>query len=473
MYRKNKNSNSDGRPLSERAVEKFADMMVKRMEEMQKSHWKQGWTDGAANFGMPRNIVSGTLNNSNAFFLMLHTSMSGFTMPVYMTFKQAKNLGLKIAKGAEAVPVVYWNKTYKDKDGKPIDRETYVNMTDEEREECKVSSFLKVYPEFNVDQTNLKEAKPEKYAKLLAFFKSPEVKDDAGMYANAAIDRMLERQEWLCPVKYQTMARGASYTPALDRIVIPMKSQFRISDTPEGIYQDGMEYYSTFIHEAAHSTGHPDRLNREKGGRFGDKVYAKEELVAEMSAAVAGSSLGFSKRILDNNTAYVKGWISNLRENPKIVLTVMGEVSKAANMILDKVNEQKVALGEEPIIDSMPMLDEEETGDIRLEATRQSAVEAVVERTADKRARAFNREQQRAISDYAEAAGEAQGVPVGEADKTVRQQLFMSLFDQAQPRMRDQHLCPAWQEDTRRELKELSEGHVRQQPHKAVQLRLF
>ena len=134
MYRKNKNSNSDGRPLSERAVEKFADMMVKRMEEMQKSHWKQGWTDGAANFGMPRNIVSGTLNNSNAFFLMLHTSMSGFTMPVYMTFKQAKNLGLKISKGAEAVPVVYWNKTYKDKDGKPIDRETYVNMTDEERE---------------------------------------------------------------------------------------------------------------------------------------------------------------------------------------------------------------------------------------------------------------------------------------------------------------------------------------------------
>lgn len=459
-----------GQPLSEKAVEKFADMMVRRMEEMKKSDWKKGWTDGMAH-GMPRNIVSGTLNNSNAFFLLLHTSMCGFTMPVYMTFNQAKDLGLSIRKGAEAVPVVYWNKTYKDRDGKPIDRETYVNMTDEEREECKVSSFLKVYSEFNVDQTNLKEAKPEKYAKLLEHFRIHEVKDSEGMYSNAALDRMLEHQAWVCPVQYDRMCSSASYSPALDRIRIPMKSQFKISDTPEEIYKDGMEYYSTYIHEAAHSTGHPDRLNRDKGGRFGDKVYAVEELVAEMTAAVVGGTLGFSKRILDNNTAYVKGWTENLRANPKIVLSVMSDVGKAANMILGKVNEQRIALGETPIIDSMPMLDEEETREVRLDVTRQGAVEAVVERTADKRARAFSCAQQRAIEEYAEAAEDSQAVAVGGGtDKTVRQQLFMNLFDQAQPRMKEQHICPAWQEDTRKELKDLASGVARQQPR---QLRIW
>ncbi|MBQ7427285.1 MAG: DNA primase, partial [Prevotella sp.] len=223
-------------------------------------------------------------------------------------------------------------------------------MTKEERNALTSTPILRVYKEFNVDQTNLAEVNPEKYAKLQERFKAPELRDDKGMYVNAAIDRMLQRQEWLCPVQFEQMAPGASFSPSKDRIVIPMKSQFNISSTPEEIYKDGMEYYSTFLHEATHSTGTPDRLNRVKGKQFGDKQYGHEEYVAEMTAAVVGNSLGFDKRILDNNTAYIQGWIQNLKENPKIILSILSDVNKASNMLLEKIDEQKIALGETTIL---------------------------------------------------------------------------------------------------------------------------
>lgn len=90
-------------------------------------------------------------------------------------------------------------------------------------------------------------------------------------------------------------------------IIVPRKDQFKISDTPEEIYKDGEEYYSSLIHEMAHSTGHENRLNRlNPDGKFGGSEYAKEELVAELTAAMVGSALGFDSRIRDNNTAYIK-----------------------------------------------------------------------------------------------------------------------------------------------------------------------
>ena len=71
--------------------------------------------------------------------------------------------------------------------------------------------------------------------------------------------------------------------------------------------KDGEEYYSSLIHEMAHSTGHESRLNRlSPDGKFGGDEYAKEELVAELTAAMVGSALGFDSRIRDNNTAYLK-----------------------------------------------------------------------------------------------------------------------------------------------------------------------
>ena len=339
------------KPQTQLAIEKFAEMMIARMEEMKESHWKKGWIDGYGSYGLPQNIVSGTLNGGNSFFLQLDTAMNGYKMPLYMTFLQAQNMGLRINKGAESMPVIFWDLLYKDQNGKRIDKDAIDAMTREERMALDATPILRVYKEFNVDQTNLAVVNPAKYEQLQQRFKAPEMRDDKGMYVNAAIDRMLQRQEWVCPVQYDKLAPGASYSLSRDRIVIPMKSQFNISSTPEEVYKDGMEYYSTFLHEATHSTGSPERLNRVKGKHFGDTQYGHEEYVAEMTAAVVGNSLGFDKRILDNNTAYIQGWIKDLRENPKVILGILSDVNKASNMLLEKIDQQKMALGEAPILD--------------------------------------------------------------------------------------------------------------------------
>ena len=113
----------------------------------------------------------------------------------------------------------------------------------------------------------------------------PELRDTEGMYAHAALDRMVQTQGWLCPIQADKRVDGAFYSPSADRIVVPLKEQFNIGHTPDEIYRGGMEYYSTMLHEMTHSTMTADRLNREMGGKFGDPKYAKEELVAELTAA--------------------------------------------------------------------------------------------------------------------------------------------------------------------------------------------
>jgi len=249
------------------------------------------------------------------------------------------------------MPVIYWDLTIKDKNGHKVSRDDYRNMTASEQQLCEVRPFMKSYQVFNIDQTNLEEVNKEKYDKILDRFKAPELRDTKGMYVNAALDRMFERQEWICKIQTDKMSDSAYYSPSRDIIVLPKKEQFNISSTPEEIYKDGMEYYSSALHEMTHSTGTPERLNRTKGDKFGDEKYAKEELVAELSAAMMGNAMGFDARILDNNAAYLDGWITTLREDPKFIVSVMADVNKASGMVLEEIDKQKIALGEKPLTD--------------------------------------------------------------------------------------------------------------------------
>lgn len=334
----------------DKALQKFADMMIQRMEEIQKD-WKKGWTDGFAGGGLPQNLSGRPYVGSNAFLLYLHTSMRHFTAPIYMTIKQIREAGAKIKKGEGSVPVFKWGFSIKDENGKKVSETDYKAMSKEDQAKCSVRPYLKVYNEWNIDQTNLAEVNREKYDAILNKFKPEVLQDESGMYKNAALDRMFERQEWVCPIDYKQVVPGAYYSPSYDKVVIPRKSQFKISTTPEDIYKDGMEYYGTAIHEMAHSTGHKDRLNRLDNGRFGSPKYAKEELVAELTAALVGTSLGFDNRIRDNNAAYLKSWMTTLRQEPKFIVSVMSDVNKASKMVLENIDKQRIALGEKALLD--------------------------------------------------------------------------------------------------------------------------
>lgn len=332
-------------------IAKFTDMVIQRLKEVKASDWKKGWTNGKGAFlGAPMNIAGRNYSGSNSFFLQMDTAMNGYKVPVYMTFLQAMKEGVKINKGEQSMPVMYWDHYYKDKNGKKLDAAVYHAMTKEQQKECSVSSFLRSFRVFNVGQTNLQEVKPELYDKILARYQGPQMRDAEGMFVCPSLDRMFEKQEWICRILNQKIVDGAFYSPSRDLVVVPKKEQFNIGKNAEEIYMDGMEYYSSALHEMCHSTGAANRLNREKGTKFGDAKYAKEEMVAELTAAMVGNALGFDKRILTNNLCYVDGWINAMRESPEFVKNVMADVTKASHMIFEKIDEQKIALGEKPIL---------------------------------------------------------------------------------------------------------------------------
>lgn len=337
------------------ALQKFSDMLIARMEQMKESKWKKSWTDGrTAQFGLPQNLVGRPYTGSNAFLCQIHTTMEHYRMPVYLTIKQIRDAGGMIKKGEHSIPIFKWDLRIKDKDGKKLSESDYRNMTKEEQAECTVRPYLKVYNEWNIDQTNLEEVNKEKYDAILKRFKSEPIKDEVGMYKNEAFDNLLKEQSWVCPIEYEKFNESAFYSPKRDQIVVPSKKQFNISNTPEDVFKDGMEFYGTTIHEMAHSTGHESRLGRDgivKIDQFGSDQYAKEELVAELTSALIGNAMGFDSRIRENNIAYLQNWIGSLKKDPKFLKSVMSDVNKSSKMVLEHIDEQRRKLGEKALLD--------------------------------------------------------------------------------------------------------------------------
>jgi antirestriction protein ArdC len=104
-------------------------------------------------------------------------------------------------------------------------------------------------------------------------------------------------------------------------------------------YECPEEYYSTLFHELAHATGHQSRLNREgiAGNHFfGDAVYSREELVAEMAAAFLCGHCGIEKATIQNSAAYLQSWIKTLRGDKKLAITAAAQAQKAADYILNR-----------------------------------------------------------------------------------------------------------------------------------------
>ena len=119
----------------------------------------------------------------------------------------------------------------------------------------------------------------------------------------------------------------AYYRPATDTVRIPEPAQFASAS----------EYFSTLYHELAHSTGHSRRLNRKldiEPQPFGALEYGKEELVAEMAAAFLCRRAGISPAVIENQAAYIQGWLKQIRQDKKLVITAASAAQKAADWIL-------------------------------------------------------------------------------------------------------------------------------------------
>lgn len=258
--------------------------------------------------------------------LLFYTEQMNFSLPVFLTFNQAKAEELNINKGARSFPVFYWFKFVVHKETKKsIKYEEYCKLTKAEQEQYKVIPQMKYYNVFNIDQTDFAEKHPERYGRMKRGEQAENYSD--GMMCEA-LDELVYMQNWHCPIKIQ-YSDSAFYVPSTDYIVCPEKSQF----------PQGMEFYGTLLHEMAHSTGSAGRLNRTFGAHFGDALYAREELVAELTSALCGAFFGYAATPQENNAAYLKHWLGKLKEEPTFLVEILGDVNKAARMITDKVTE--------------------------------------------------------------------------------------------------------------------------------------
>lgn len=342
----NQNFNADGRSAEDRALDKFAELMIEKIESIQQD-WKKPWfTPGAVQ--VPKNLSGREYNGMNSIILMMQQEKNGWQANRYATHDRFAALnyskdkyGITPAKDAEGnkLPQVLVNKGEKstpvfitvfsvvDPETKEkIKYDDYKQMSEEERAKYNVYPKLQVYNVFNVDQTNLKEARPELYDKLMQEGKGPELNDASKMEKFPAIDAMIEQDVWACPIK-PTFGDDAYYSISKDEIVIPKKEQF----------VDGEAFYSNLLHEMAHSTGAESRLDRLKPSSFGSKSYAKEELVAELTAALVSTQNGFSKHVKDDSAAYLKNWLDSLKEEPSFVKNVLMDVKRASSFTNQRI----------------------------------------------------------------------------------------------------------------------------------------
>ena len=198
----------------------------------------------------------------------------------------------------------------KDKDGKTIYEEAE-----------NVRPVMRQYTVFNVEQTNGLKLPPR------------ETRSEPEWDTHREADKVLRASG----AKRQHVPGGdrASYSPTEDKIVLPDPSQFASRNG----------YYQTALHEAGHSTGHHDRMNRDtlKEGMaagFGSPEYAREELRAEISAMMTGEQVGVGHDP-QRGAAYVENWVAVLEKDPHEIRRAAGEAQKMTNYLMDRAITQE------------------------------------------------------------------------------------------------------------------------------------
>jgi len=241
--------------------------------------WIQPWNAAhtAGQVSRPLRFNAVPYRGINVVLLWMSALRQHFASPLWMTYRQAAELGGQVRRDETGSPVVYAD-TFKRCEA------------DDDGEEQEVAvPFLKSYTVFNSEQI---DGLPPRY------------------YARATqppnIEERIEKADRFFARTGADIRHGggmAYYVPAQDFVQMPAFESFHNAEA----------YYATLAHEVTHMTRHPSRLAREFGRqRWGDEGYAMEELVAEMGAAFLCADLGLTPEIRDDHAAYIGSWLKAL-----------------------------------------------------------------------------------------------------------------------------------------------------------------
>jgi antirestriction protein ArdC len=257
--------------------------------------WRKPWTCET-----PANLLTQKeYRGLNVFTL----ASQGFPSRFWLTFNQATKLGGRIRKGEKSSPVIFWNIG--------DERET---TAQEGAKETSRPFLLRYYSVFNLSQAEGIDIP----ASLLQETRTNDpIETCEQIVTNMPVPPSFEQSD------------KAWYSPTNDVVGMPAR----------GLFHSSEEYYATEFHELAHSTGHAKRLHRENFDNpvsFGSESYSKEELIAEMTAAMLCGVAGIEQRILENSAAYVKTWIARLKSDSRLLVSAASQAQKAADSIQGK-----------------------------------------------------------------------------------------------------------------------------------------
>jgi antirestriction protein ArdC len=261
--------------------------------------WMKPWSacNAEGRISIPKRHNGEPYKGINVLLLWGEAMDKGYSADRWMTYIQASDLKAQVRKGERGSMVVYAD-SFKKKD---------VNDAGDEVEQD--IPFLKAYTVFNVEQI---DGLPNHYySKPLPKGEPVQLIEQAELYfaASGAVFRHLGSR--------------AYYSIGYDRIQLPVPESFR----------DAESYAATKAHELAHWSGHPSRLCRQFGKRFGDDAYSFEELVAEIASAYLCADLSISPEVREDHASYLAHWLSVLRRDKRAILAAASHAQKAVDYL--------------------------------------------------------------------------------------------------------------------------------------------
>jgi len=291
----------------------YQEITDKIIAELEAGHlpWVQPWGSNgvSAPLAMPKNTATDRrYSGINVLILWGAVVQHGLPGQSWLTFRQALGLGGCVRKGERGTTVVYADRFI------PNDER---QRSREAGDDARTIPFLKRFTVFNAAQCDgLPEALSAPPPPVAGGLILPEV--EALIRASGADLRL--------------GGERAFYSPALDYIQIPR---------PEA-YFEPINWHRTALHELGHWAGASHRLGRDLTGAFGSKSYAREELVAEMTAAFTCATLGIIPTV--RHADYIASWLEVLREDDRAIVRAASAASKAADYLLAfRLGNQSVA----------------------------------------------------------------------------------------------------------------------------------
>lgn len=256
--------------------------------------WRMPWHHDGAAVARPINAASKRpYRGVNILALWVAAAGRNYASGLWGTLRQWNALGARVGKGERATTVVLWKEA----------RQRADDDSDDSEDASPRRLFARAFSVFNLAQVSGYEAEP---IPLLA--QSERIARADAFVAALGI-----------PIVYG--GDRAYYQPSADTVQLPPFERF-----VDAVFAAGVA-----IHECAHATGAPHRLDRDLSGRFGSHAYAMEEAVAELTASFILADLGLAHEPRPDHAAYIASWLQVLRSDPRAIFTAASKAQQAAD----------------------------------------------------------------------------------------------------------------------------------------------